>query len=51
MERDVSWTHLDQKLDGSGALMSAVMNQWVPYKVGNLSAISGSICPQEDFTN
>ena len=47
MERGVNWTHLAQKLDGSGALMSAVMNQRVPHNVGKLSASSGSICPQE----
>jgi hypothetical protein len=35
MERDVNWTHLAQTLDGSGALVIAVMNQWVPYNVGN----------------
>jgi len=45
MQRGVDWTHLAQKLDGSGALMRTVMNHWVQY----LSASSGSICPQEEF--
>jgi hypothetical protein len=34
MEGRVDWAHLTQKLDGSGTLMSAVMNQWVPLKWG-----------------
>jgi len=51
MEKGVDWIHLAQKLDGTGALISAVMNQWVPYKVGNLLVCSGSICPQEGFKN
>jgi hypothetical protein len=49
MKRGVNWIHLAQKLDGSVALISTVMNQWVPYKVRNLSASSECICPQEDF--
>lgn len=49
MEQGMDLIHLAQKLDGSASLISAVMNRWVPYKVGNLLVSSGSICPQEDF--
>jgi hypothetical protein len=49
MEQGVDWIHLAEKLDGFGALISAVMNQWVPYKVGILLVSSGSICPQKGF--